>query len=133
MPAAASIPVPSTVLIVEDDEDSRYIYQLILEANGFQVHTATSGTEGLRLVGEVNPAVVLMDISIPGMDGWAVTRSLKENPSTDSIPVIIITAHAFSEDREMARQVRCDGFLTKPCEPRTVLEEVRRVLDRVPR
>ncbi len=121
---------PPRVLIVEDDEDSRYIYQLILEANGFKVLTATSGTEGLRLVFETRPAIVLMDISIPGMDGWAVTRFLKEHPATRSIPVIVITAHAFPEDREMAKEVRCDGFLTKPCEPRTVLEEVRRVLER---
>lgn len=116
-----------TILIVEDDEDSRYVYQLILEANGFEVLTAASGTEGLRLAREHKPAAVLMDISIPGMDGWTVTRALKEDPSTASLPVIVITAHAFPEDREMAEEVGCDGFLTKPCEPRLVLEEVWRV------
>lgn len=116
-----------TILIVEDDEDSRYVYQLILEANGFEVLTAASGTEGLRLARERRPAAVLMDISIPGMDGWTVTRMLKDDPETRSVPVIVITAHAFPEDREMAEEVGSDGFLTKPCEPRLVLEEVWRV------
>ena len=120
-------PAKGTILIVEDDEDSRYVYQLILEANGFEVLSASSGTEGLRLARERRPSAVLMDISIPGMDGWTVTRALKEDPSTASMPVIVITAHAFPEDREMAEEVGSDGFLTKPCEPRLVLEEVWRV------
>ena len=116
-----------TVLIVEDDEESRYVYQLILEANEYEVVTATSGPEGLRLAREIAPDVILMDVSIPGKDGWTVTRELKGDESTARIPVIVITAHAFPEDREMAREVNADGFLTKPCEPRTVLGEVQRL------
>lgn len=116
-----------TVLIVEDDEDSRYVYQLILEANDYEVVTATSGPEGLRLAREIAPDAILMDVSIPGLDGWSVTRELKGHESTAKIPVIVITAHAFPEDREMAREVKADGFLTKPCEPRTVLGEVQRL------
>ncbi len=115
------------ILIVEDDEDTQYVYRLILEANGFDVLTAASGTDGLRLAREEHPIAVLMDVSIPGMDGWTVTRLLKEEESTAALPIIVITAHAFPEDREMARDVGCDGFLTKPCEPRVVLEEVWRV------
>lgn len=125
--SSASEADKGTILIVEDDEDSRYVYQLILEANGFSVLTATSGTDGLRLARENKPAAVLMDISIPGMDGWTVTRALKGDPATAAVPVIVITAHAFPEDREMAEEVGSDGFLTKPCEPRLVLEEVWRV------
>jgi CheY-like chemotaxis protein len=116
-----------TILIVEDDEDTQYVYRLILEANGFDVLTATSGTDGLRLAREERPSAVLMDVSIPGMDGWTVTRILKQEKATADLPVIVITAHAFPEDREMAQEVGCDGFLTKPCEPRLVLEEVWRV------
>ncbi len=116
-----------TILIVEDDEDTQSVYRLILEANGFEVLTATSGTDGLRLAREEHPAAVLMDVSIPGMDGWTVTRILKEEKATAQLPVIVITAHAFPEDRERAEQVGCDGFLTKPCEPRLVLAEVWRV------
>jgi len=116
------------VLIVEDDADSRYVYSVILEDNGFAVSTARSGDEGLRLARETRPQAILMDVSIPGMDGWTVTERLKANADTAGIPVIIITAHAFPEDVGRAENVGCEGFLTKPCEPRRVLEEVRRLL-----
>ena len=116
------------VLIVEDDADSRYVYGVILEDNGFSVATARSGEEGLRLAREIRPHAILMDVSIPGIDGWTVTKSLKSDPRTAGIPVIIITAHAFPEDLGRAERVGCEGFLTKPCEPRRVLEEVRRLV-----
>lgn len=118
-----------TVLIVEDDEDSRFVYGIILEDRGFEVILATSGDEGLRLALDRKPSVVLMDVSIPGLDGWKVTEQLKANPTTAAIPVIVITAHAFPEDVERAARVGCDSFLTKPCEPRRVLEEVCKHLD----
>jgi two-component system cell cycle response regulator DivK len=117
-----------TILIVEDDEDSRYVYGIVLEDHGFSVAMARSGDDGLRLARETRPHAILMDVSIPGMDGWTVTQRLKADPETRDIPVIIITAHAFPEDVARARQVGCDSFLTKPCEPRRVLEEVLKVL-----
>jgi two-component system cell cycle response regulator DivK len=117
-----------TILIVEDDEDSRYVYGIVLEDHGFSVAMARSGDEGLRLARETRPHAILMDVSIPGMDGWTVTQRLKNDSETRDIPVIIITAHAFPEDVARARQVGSDSFLTKPCEPRRVLEEVLRVL-----
>jgi two-component system cell cycle response regulator DivK len=117
-----------TILIVEDDEDSRYVYGIVLEDHGFSVAMARSGDEGLRLARETQPKAILMDVSIPGMDGWTVTQRLKNDSETRDIPVIIITAHAFPEDVARARQVGSDSFLTKPCEPRRVLEEVLRVL-----
>jgi len=117
------------VLIVEDDEDSRFVYSAILEDNGFSVTTATSGDDGLRLARERHPQAILMDVSIPGMDGWSVTAHLKNDPATAGIPLIIITAHAFPEDVRRAEKVGCDAFLTKPCEPRQVLQEVVRLLE----
>lgn len=117
-----------TVLIVEDDEDSRFVYRAILADNGFDVVTAASGAEGLRLARAMRPSAILMDVSIPGMDGWSVTERLKRTPDTDGIPIIIITAHAFPEDVRRAEAVGCDGFLTKPCEPRRVLDEVFRLV-----
>mgnify|MGYP003394811359 CR=1 FL=1 len=120
----------SLVLIVEDDEDSREVYKEVLEENGFEVETATSGTEGLRLARELHPGAILMDISVPEMDGWTVTTQLKSDPATVDIPVIIVTAYAFPEDRARARRVGCDGFLTKPCEPSRVLAEIQRLLTR---
>ena len=126
--AAVASPQSLTVLIVEDDEDSRYVYTLILEANGFEVVTATSGVEGLTLARTLRPDAILMDVSIPETDGWTVTETLKGDAATRPIPIIVITAHAFPEDHERAEEVGCDAFLTKPCEPRQVLEEVQRVL-----
>lgn len=120
----------TTVLIVEDDPNSRKIYRLILESSGFRVLTAATGDEGVRVAREDHPAAVLMDLSIPGINGWAATRMLKEKRSTSDIPVIVITAHAFPEDRYRADEVGCDGFLTKPCDPMVVLEEVMRVTAR---
>jgi CheY-like chemotaxis protein len=119
---------PSLILIVEDDEDSREVYKEILETHGFEVETATSGSEGLRLARELHPGAILMDISIPDMDGWAVTSRLKADPDTSDIPVIVVTAYAFPEDRTRADSMGCDGFLTKPCEPSRVLAEIQRLL-----
>lgn len=116
------------VLIVEDHEDSRYVYQTVLEGHGFEVVTAGSGDEGLRIARELLPDVILMDVSIPVMNGWTVTQHLKEGRDTSDIPVIIVTAHAFPEDVRRAETVGSDAFLTKPCNPLKVLEEVRRLL-----
>ena len=118
-----------SVLIVEDDPDSRYVYETYLTFNGFDVGQARTGEEGLRLARTSQPDVILMDISLPGLDGWEVVRHLKADPATREIPVVAITAHAFAEDREKSREVGCMGFLTKPCEPRAVLQEIRRVID----
>jgi CheY-like chemotaxis protein len=114
------------ILFVEDDEDSRFVYRLLFENQGFQVLLAASGDEGLRLAREAMPSAIVMDVSVPGIDGWTATQRLKADPQMAGIPVIVLTAHAFPEDRHRAKAVGCDAFLTKPCEPRTVLEEVRR-------
>ena len=118
----------SLILIVEDDEDSREVYKEVLGENGFEVETAASGPVGLRLARELHPDVILMDISLPGMDGWAVTAELKADPKTVDIPVVVVTAYAFPEDRIRASSAGCDGFLAKPCEPSRVLAEVQRLL-----
>lgn len=117
-----------TVLLVEDNEDNRIVYATVLEHFGYRVIEAKDGAEGVRLAREAHPDVVLMDISIPVIDGWSATSMLKEDPDTTSIPVIALTAHALPEDREKSAEVGCDGYLAKPCEPSRVLAEVKRVL-----
>lgn len=116
------------ILIVEDDEDSREIYKEILEESGFEVDTAVTGLEALRLARERHPDAILMDISVPEMDGWTVTSELSADPGTADIPVIIVTAYAFAADRTRAESLDCAGFLTKPCEPTRVLAEIERTL-----
>ena len=118
------------ILVVEDDEDSREIYREILEESGFEVDTAVTGPEAVLMARERRPAAILMDISVPEMDGWAVTAELNADPGTADIPVIVVTAYTFSADRARAESLGCAGFLTKPCEPSRVLAEIQRTLDR---
>jgi len=121
-----------TVLIVEDNEDNRIVYSTILRHHGFRVTEALDGQEGIAKARRELPDLILMDISIPLIDGWEVTRMLKQEDATRHIPVIALTAHAMPGDRERAIEVGCDGYLAKPCEPRAVLAEVNRLIDRRP-
>ena len=117
-----------TILLVEDHEDNRIVYRTMLEHFGYRVLLAGDGGEGVRLARESLPDLLLMDVSIPVMDGWEATATLKADPATARIPIIALTAHALAADRERATEVGCDGYLAKPVEPRRVLEEVRRFL-----
>lgn len=118
-----------TVLIVEDNEDNRIVYSTILRHHGFVVSEALDGEEGIAKARRELPDIILMDISIPLIDGWEVTRQLKGDDATRRIPVIALTAHAMPGDRERAMDVGCDGYLAKPCEPRAVLAEVNRLIN----
>lgn len=113
------------ILLVEDNADNRGIYRTILEHGGFQVLEAEDGGTGLRLARERKPDLILMDVSVPVMDGWQATRALKADPETRSIPVVALTAHALQADRERAKEAGCDGYIAKPALPRVVLAEVR--------
>lgn len=116
------------ILLVEDQQDNQTIYRLILEHAGYTVLHAWDGEEGLRLAREHLPDLVLMDISIPLVDGWEATRRLKGDPATAAIRVVALTAHAFPEDRERAAAIGFDDYLAKPVEPTRVLATVRRLL-----
>ena len=119
-----------TVLLVEDNEDNRIVYSTILRHFGFVVTEALTGEEGISKARSEHPDLILMDISIPVMDGWEATQVLKRDPATHEIPIIALTAHALASDRERAMEVGCDGYLAKPCEPRAVVAEVQRFLGR---
>lgn len=123
------MPKPArTILLVEDNEDNRIVYSTILRHSGYAVLEANSGESGLELARTAHPALILMDIGLPGMDGFEATVSLRRNEATRDIPVIVLTAHTLPEHRVRALEVGCDGFLTKPVEPREVLATVRRHL-----
>lgn len=119
---------PKTVLLVEDNEDNRIVYSTILRHFGYRVMEALNGEEGIATARTEKPDLILMDISIPIIDGWEATQVLKHDPETRQIPIIALTAHALASDRERAMQVGCDGYLAKPCEPRAVVAEVQRFL-----
>ena len=115
-----------TVLLVEDNEDNLVVYRTILEHVGFHVIEARDGEEGVSRAKQYQPSLILMDISIPKIDGWEATQRLKSDAATQSIPIIALTAHALEEDRQKAIQAGCDGYLAKPVEPRRVVQEVER-------
>mgnify|MGYP000094313715 CR=1 FL=1 len=116
------------VLLVEDNEDNRTVYRTILEHFGYRVIEARNGEEGIQLARGEQPHLILMDISIPVIDGWEATRILKSDPTTAGIPIVALTAHALAADRLKAQEVGCDGYLAKPCEPRRVVAEVERLI-----
>jgi len=117
-----------TVLLVEDNEDNRIVYSTILQHFGYRVMEALNGEEGIAKARAERPDLILMDISIPVIDGWEATQVLKRDPDTKAIPIIALTAHALSSDREKAMEVGCDSYLAKPCEPKAVVSEVERFI-----
>jgi CheY-like chemotaxis protein len=116
------------VLLVEDNEDNLVVYRTILEHVGFIVIEARDGEEGVNRARSESPDIILMDISIPKMDGWEATQRLKADGKTSAIPIIALTAHALEEDRLKAMRAGCDGYLAKPVEPRRVVEEVEKFI-----
>jgi len=113
-----------TVLLVEDNEDNLIIYSTILRFGGYRVVEAHDGRAALAVARSANPDLILMDVSIPYIDGLEVTRRLKADPATRHIPIIALTAHALTSDRERALEAGCDGYISKPAEPRFVLDAV---------
>ena len=115
-----------TLLLVEDNEDNRIIYSTVLRHLGYRVIEAQDGVEAVDLARSVQPDLILMDISIPRMDGWEATRILRGDPRTSAIPIVALTAHALADDRERAAEVGFSSYLAKPIEPKVVVAEVRR-------
>jgi CheY-like chemotaxis protein len=103
-----------TVLIVEDNEPSRDALARRLQRRGYDVRTAVDGEEGVHLARAVRPDLILMDLGLPKMDGWEATRQLKADARTRAIPIIVLSAHAMTNDREMALRAGGDDFDTKP-------------------
>lgn len=119
---------PRTVLLVEDNEDNLMIYSTILRHSGFEVIEARDGQAGVDTAKAKRPGLILMDVSIPLIDGWEATRRLKADPATADIPIIALTAHALASDQQKAVEAGCDGYIAKPAEPRLVLATVKRFL-----
>lgn len=118
------------ILLVEDNEMNRDMLSRRLLRKGYEVVVALDGAEGLALARSEAPDLILMDMSLPVINGWDATKSLKANPETGSIPVIALTAHAMSTDRDQAMQAGCDDYDTKPIELARLLEKIQALLDK---
>lgn len=118
------------ILLVEDNEMNRDMLSRRLQRNGFEVVMAVNGQEGVDMATSEKPDVILMDMSLPVLDGWDATRKLKADASTATIPVIALTAHAMAADKEKALAAGCDDFDTKPIELPRLLEKINAFLTR---
>ena len=119
---------PARILIVEDNEANRLLASAVLERDGFRVDMAGSSQEAIDLLAGLEPDLILMDVQLPGMDGLSLTRKLKQDERTASIPVVALTALAMMGDRERTLEAGCSGYISKPINTRTFADEVRRFL-----
>jgi CheY-like chemotaxis protein len=122
------------ILYVEDNEDNVYVVQQRLTRAGYAVQVAADGEQGLAMVAADRPDLILMDLSLPGLDGWEVTRRLKASPDTRHIPIIALTAHAMTGDREKALAAGCDDYDSKPVDFGRLRAKIQALLpgDRAP-
>jgi two-component system cell cycle response regulator DivK len=116
------------ILYVEDNDDNVYMLKSRLERKGFSVIVARDGAEGIAMAVDHKPALILMDLSLPVINGWEATRQLKARPDTRHIPIIVITAHAMEGDRESALATGCDDFDTKPVQFPRLLGKIQNLL-----
>ena len=117
------------VLLVDDYPDAREMYTEYLEYSGYEVIGAGNGLEALQRAVDASPDIILMDLSLPVMDGWEATRRLKADKRTASIPVVALTGHALAGISEGAKKAGCDAFVTKPCLPEDLVREIKKILD----
>jgi two-component system cell cycle response regulator DivK len=116
------------VLVVEDYQDAREMYAAYLEFSGYRIAEATNGIEAIEKAKELMPDIILMDLALPRMDGWEATRRLKMDERTRHIPILALTGHALEGHADGAREAGCDAFVTKPCLPDELVEEIKRML-----
>jgi CheY-like chemotaxis protein len=119
------------ILVVDDYQDAREMYAEYLQYSGFRVAEAKNGNEAVAQARSLKPDLILMDLSLPGMDGWEATRVLKADDATKHIPIVALTGHALAGASEGARKAGCDSFVTKPCLPDDLVVEVRRMLNAI--
>ena len=130
LPNAAHPPSGPLVVLVDDNSDNLAIYRQYLEWKGFRVVEATDGLQALEQAAAFTPEAIVMDLSLPRLDGWEAMRRLKADPATKHIPVIALTAHALVGDAEQARAAGCDRYLAKPCLPEALARAIRSLIKR---
>ena len=116
------------ILLIEDNEQNRYLVVFLLEKRGHEVVPACDGPMGIALARRIQPDLILLDIQLPGMDGYAVARELRKNPALQGVPIVAVTSYAMAGDREKTLAAGCTAYLEKPIDPETFGEEIDRQL-----
>jgi CheY-like chemotaxis protein len=119
--------VSRTVLLIEDNAQNRYLATFLLERSGYRVSEAEDGTTGVERAERDRPDLILLDIQLPGMDGHAVARALREKPALAATPIVAVTSYAMPGDREKALAAGCTGYIEKPINPETFVAEIERI------
>lgn len=118
------------ILMIEDNEQNRYLETYLLESRGHEVQAAGDGPAGLRRAAAERPDIILLDIQLPGMDGYEVARALRQMPGLAGVPIVAVTSYAMPGDREKALAAGCSGYLEKPIDPDTFVADIERHLPR---
>lgn len=118
----------ANILVIEDNVQNRYLVTFLLEKRGHRITSAETGRLGIDLAGQILPDLILLDIQLPGMDGYAVARALKAEPTLRAIPIVAVTSYAMVGDKEQALAAGCDGYIEKPINPDTFAAEVEAFL-----
>jgi len=122
----SSGPPTEAILIVEDNRISRQLVETVLRPHGYRLLFAENGQQAIEIATEERPNLVLMDLKLPGINGFEATQVLKSQPQTASIPVVALTAHAVGSERQRAEEVGCEGYITKPINTRAFADQVKR-------
>ena len=117
-----------TILLIEDNEQNRYLLTFLLEQHGYEVHAVTHGVPGIEAARTFVPLLILLDIQLPGMDGYAVARALRQIAALEAVPIVAVTSYAMLGDREKALEAGCTGYIEKPINPDTFVAEMERAL-----
>lgn len=112
------------ILLIEDNEQNRYLATFLLEQRGYEVIPAVSGPLGIKLASQISPGLILLDIQLPGMDGYGVAAAVKSDPRSRDIPIVAVTSYAMVGDRENALAAGCIGYIEKPINPETFVTEI---------
>lgn len=118
----------ASLLLIEDNFHNRYLATFLLERQGYEILQAETGPQGLEMAAKLLPDLILLDIQLPGMDGYAVARALKSAPQLKSIPIVAVTSYAMAGDREKCSAVGIEGYLEKPLNPETFVADVEQFL-----
>jgi len=117
------------ILVIEDNEQNRYLATFLLEAHGYEVIPASDGATATELAVQVLPQVILLDIHLPTMDGYAVARALRNNPALRNTPIVAVTSYAMPGDRGRALAAGCNGYIEKPIDPGTFVAQIERYME----